>query len=137
MSHTGEGFFLERKEGRRGEKHLYEREISIGCLLHAAYLGSSCNPGMCPDQESNQPFWCMDDAQPNEPPSQSDICNIFLWKIFLKQKKDIKHLFKCLAFNRRRYLEFHVFIRSFVITNLYSLRKHCVLMIEWGENQSS
>ena len=60
--------FSERgREGEREEeKHQWAREASIGCLSHA--LTKSCNPGMCPDWESNQqPFTLRDDAPTTEP----------------------------------------------------------------------
>ena len=54
-----------REREREGEKHQCERETSIGCLL---YMPPPPNPGMCPDQESNQqPFALWDDAQPTQP----------------------------------------------------------------------
>ena len=45
--------FLERGEGRKRG-----RETSMcGCLSHTPYWDLACNPGMCPDLESNQwPF---------------------------------------------------------------------------------
>ena len=45
---------LEREEGeRQGEKHRCDQ---------------TCNPGMCPNRESNQgPFTLQDDTQPTEP----------------------------------------------------------------------
>lgn len=48
-----------REEGRgrereRKKKKRWKTETSTGCLLHAPYRGWSRNPGMYPDQESNQ-----------------------------------------------------------------------------------
>ena len=56
--------FLERGKGRERE-----REISVcGCLLHAPYWGPACNPGLCPDWESNLPsFGSQASAQLTEP----------------------------------------------------------------------
>ena len=36
------------------ERNIHERETSIGCLLHLPGMGTGPNPGMCPDQESDQ-----------------------------------------------------------------------------------
>ena len=58
--------FRERtREGEReGEKHQCERETSIRNLLYAPTWGPGCNLGLCPDWESNQqPFGLQDDAQ--------------------------------------------------------------------------
>ena len=57
---------LEREEGREKERE------NIGCLTHAhahALTGEqTCNPGTCPDRESNhQPYASQDDTQPTEP----------------------------------------------------------------------
>ena len=60
----------ERSEGgeREGEKHQCDRETSIGYLSNAPIGGQACNPGMCPEQESNQqPLGLWDDTQPTEP----------------------------------------------------------------------
>ena len=57
---------LERGEGREreGEEHQCERETMIGCLRHAPGH-QVCNPGMCPDQESNrQPYGLWDGRCP-------------------------------------------------------------------------
>ena len=56
--------FLEGKGGRKRG-----RETSVcGCLLCAPYWDLACNPGMCPDQESNQrPFGSQACAQSTEP----------------------------------------------------------------------
>ena len=46
--------FRERKvEGEKDKNINDERESSIGCFLHAPHWGSSRQPGMCSDQESN------------------------------------------------------------------------------------
>ena len=50
--------FIFRERGREGER---EREKDT-------WIPHTHNPGMCPDQESNQqPFALQDDAQPTEP----------------------------------------------------------------------
>ena len=65
--------FRERgREGEReGEKHWCERETSVSCLLSDPWSLTrdwTHNLGMCPDQESNQwPFSLQDNAQPMEP----------------------------------------------------------------------
>ena len=69
--------FRERgREGEReGEKHQCERETSIGCLL---YMPPPPNPGMCPDQESNQqPFALWDDTQTLSHTSQDSAGGVF------------------------------------------------------------
>ena len=63
--------FIFREKGREGER---ERNINVQEELR---LVASCtpptgdlarNPGMCPDQKSDQqPFGLWDDAQPTEP----------------------------------------------------------------------
>ena len=54
-------------EGERvGEKYPCERETSISCTC--PNQGLACNPGMCPDRESNQ--WLLtfqDDTQSTVP----------------------------------------------------------------------
>ena len=56
-------FFIER--GRERERW---GEISISCLSFMPRRRWTCNPGMCPDWESNQrPFALQDNAQPTEP----------------------------------------------------------------------
>ena len=56
-------------EGGEGEKHWCEGEALMNCLFgHILTWDPTCNPGMCPDQKSNQwlfPLW--DDAQPTKP----------------------------------------------------------------------
>ena len=60
--------FLERGEMRERQKQQCERETLISCPLQAPQLGETCNPGMCPDQESSQrPFALWGNAQPAEP----------------------------------------------------------------------
>ena len=47
---------------------IYKRNIDQGGILHVPRLEPNCNPGMCPDWESNlQPFSLQDNAQPMEP----------------------------------------------------------------------
>ena len=55
--------FIFRERGREGE-----RETSMcGCLLHAPNGDLTCNPGMCPDWESNlQPFASQAHTQSTE-----------------------------------------------------------------------
>ena len=53
--------FLERKEGR-------ERNINVWLPLVSHTGDLACNPGMCPDQESNQwPFGSQASTQSTEP----------------------------------------------------------------------
>ena len=58
-------YFIFRERRREGEQHhWYDRETSIGCLLHVLQRDQTCNPGMCPDCASNQwPFPLWDGAQ--------------------------------------------------------------------------
>ena len=57
-----------KEREREGEKLRHVRGTSISCFLHASQWGQAHNPGMCPDQESNQqPFALWDDAQPTQP----------------------------------------------------------------------
>ena len=71
--------FLERGEGRKRG-----RETSMrGCLSHTPTGHLTCNPGMCPDWESNQwPFGSQASTQSTEPqqPGQNIILNK-VWKI--------------------------------------------------------
>ena len=60
----------EREGEREGDKHQCERETLIGQLplICDPTWDQACNPGMCPDQESNpQPFHLWDDTRPTEP----------------------------------------------------------------------
>ena len=59
--------FSERREGR--EKERERNTDQIGCLLFALPIwGRTRNLGLCPNQESNQqPFALQDDAQLTEP----------------------------------------------------------------------
>ena len=70
---------LERGEGREKER---ERNISVQNtnLLPLSHLHpETCNPGSCPDQESNQgPFALWDDAQPTKPHWSGLKNNVFL-----------------------------------------------------------
>ena len=60
--------FLERGRERGREMSRCERETSISCLSHVPDRNQTRNPGMRPDQESNQqPFNLQDDTQPTEP----------------------------------------------------------------------
>ena len=64
--------FLERMEGKEREKtSICERNTDWLPLPHpkpGTTQDLSCNPGMNPDQESNQrPFALQDDTQTNEP----------------------------------------------------------------------
>ena len=56
--------FLERGEGRGKEGEKYQLVVS-----HMPPTGDpACNPGMCPNPQSNQqPFGSQDSAQPIEP----------------------------------------------------------------------
>ena len=57
-------FFTERQKGREKEKETSLR----GRLLQAPTGDPACNPGMCPDWESNQqPFDLQAGAQSTEP----------------------------------------------------------------------
>ena len=62
---------LERGEGRekKRERHSTVGEIQQSVASRTPPTGDlACNPGMCPDWESNQwPFSFGDDAQPTEP----------------------------------------------------------------------
>ena len=52
--------------GKGGRKR--GRETSVSCLWHTPNQGPGPQPGMCPDQKSNeQPFNLQDHAQPTEP----------------------------------------------------------------------
>ena len=60
--------FLERGEGREKER---ERNIDWLPLTHSPTRHLACNPGMCPDQESNQrPFSLRDAHNPLRHTSQ-------------------------------------------------------------------
>ena len=49
------------------EKHQCERETLIGCLSMCPYQGHTHNTDMCPEWESDQPpFALQDDAQPTD-----------------------------------------------------------------------
>ena len=62
--------FLERGEGREKERerNISMQEIHLLVASHAPPNGDlACNPGMCPDWESNQrPFGLQDDMQPTD-----------------------------------------------------------------------
>ena len=63
FSETGE---LGETETR--EMLMWEMHPSISCLFNTPTRDLACNPGLCPDWESNwQPFDLQDNAQPNEP----------------------------------------------------------------------
>ena len=54
--------FRERKkeEEREGEKHWCDRNIDWFPFIHVPNGDWTCNPALCPDQESNPwPFWFM------------------------------------------------------------------------------
>ena len=52
--------------GREGEKE-GEKHWPIASFMHPNW-DWTCNPGMCPDWESNRrPFALQDDTQPTEP----------------------------------------------------------------------
>ena len=61
-------FFLFRERGRGREILVWERNINQYSLTCAPSRDQTCNPGMCPDLESNQwSFTLRDAAQPTEP----------------------------------------------------------------------
>ena len=61
-------FKREGKEKEREETSMWERNIDWLPSVHAPSGHQTCNPGMCPDWESNQwPFSLLDEAQPTEP----------------------------------------------------------------------
>ena len=65
-------FIFQKKRkggGKKGRETLKcERDIDRLPLICAPTRERTHNPGMCPDQESNQrPFTLQDDAQPTEP----------------------------------------------------------------------
>ena len=69
--------FLEKREGREGEKHqrvVASRAPPTGDL--------ACNPGMCPDWESNwQPFGsqaCTQSTEPYQPGLEFSVNSLFL-----------------------------------------------------------
>ena len=57
--------FIERREEREKKR---ERNINLLPLEHAQTGDRTHNPGMCPDWESSQwPFTLQDSTQPTEP----------------------------------------------------------------------
>ena len=72
-------FQRERKEGRKGEKH---QCVVASCATPTGV--PACNPGMCPDRESNQrPFGYQVGAQPTEP-HQAGLFSILIFVSPLK-----------------------------------------------------
>ena len=69
--------FLERGEGREKEG---ERNINVRLPLMRPPTGDlACNPGMCPDWESNwQPFGSQDSTQFTEPHQPGQYNEVFL-----------------------------------------------------------
>ena len=60
--------FLERGERREKERDRNRTTVVREKHQSVANWGLACNPGMCPDRESNQgPFALWEDAQPTEP----------------------------------------------------------------------
>ena len=77
-----QGYFREQRGERKGEKHRYKKEASIGCLLYAWTGNWTLSLAMCPDQELNpQPFCYGMMLQPTEPhqPGWGMICFIPLF----------------------------------------------------------
>ena len=61
--------FLEIKEGREKERGRYTNVRDTEWLpLAPPQPGTGCSPGMCPDKESNQRHFALqDNGQPTEP----------------------------------------------------------------------
>ena len=75
--------FLEKGEGREKE----ERNINQLPFIHTPTRDQTCNPGMCPDWESNQqPFALQDNAQPTEPhrPGHISVFTLVCYRILEK-----------------------------------------------------
>ena len=76
-------FLLERVEGREKERErnlVQEKHQSVAsCMAPSRDL--ACNPGMCPDWESNQwHFGLQNDAQPTEPHQSTHCsCHFVFW----------------------------------------------------------
>ena len=69
--------FLQKGQEREEEKHSC---VVASCTPPTGDL--ACNPGMCPDRESNwQPFGSQASAQPTEP-HQPGLC-LFSWWLFV------------------------------------------------------
>ena len=87
--------FLERERKRGRETLIWE--ISISCLFYTPKLGTDqthCNPGMCPERESDWcPFTLQDDAQSTEPHGSGLIFSS-LRKLFNSYEK--MHIFQFL-----------------------------------------
>ena len=69
--------FIFREKGREGKKRW--REISCVVASHMPPTGHpACNPGMCPDWESNLgtfgSYACMQSTEPHQP----EPCTLFL-----------------------------------------------------------
>ena len=68
--------FLEKGEGgRKGEKQCVRD--TTGCLLHAPAVDLACNPGMCPDQESNQETFSSQAGAQSESHQPGLICGLY------------------------------------------------------------
>ena len=91
-----------RREGEgKGEQHQGERETSI-CLLQAPNQGPGPQPGMSPDQESNQwPFDLQTTAQPTEP-HQWGLGSVFTDSIIVYnfEEIDAQRLYKDYIFQK-------------------------------------
>ena len=75
-----------REGEREWEKQQHSRDTSSGCLSHALNWGLDLNPGMCPDQESNQqPFGSQGSTQSTEPhqPGHMRVCIFIFIFIFV------------------------------------------------------
>ena len=84
--------FLERREGKEKERerniNVQEKEGSVASLTPPT-RDWTWNPGMGPDQESNQWHGLQDDAQPTEPRQSAQKIKEKKCKWKLKTKKKI------------------------------------------------
>ena len=71
--------------GKERERNINVREKDRLLLVHTRTEDQTCNPGMCPDKESNQRnFTQWNDSQPSEP-HRSGLVHILI--IFLEGRK--------------------------------------------------
>ena len=112
-------WFSREGEGEaEGEIHWCKRETPIGCLPCAPTGDQTCNPAMCPDQESNwRRLGLQVDSQPTEPHWEGRLLTFFKTNFL-----ELLRLRCWLAIHLKRWM--HIELRIYCTLSLESSEEH-------------